>query len=191
MKKLFTAVCLFILAHSLNAADYIAIGDMRFFKAYESPAADVKIREYLPKGEKLERWNRMVTVQLHKNLKNPEDALKQIAGFVKKSNPAAHAELLKNEQTGDVLLDFIVFAPPGTPEHYSEWNMMRGKYVEGAGLILYLYAMRIYSVTESNVDKAITLIREERTKMMPLFIKASFEEQKEPDKAPAKQNQKK
>ena len=72
----------------------------------------------------------------------------------------------------------MTFAPDSAPVHFAEWNLMRARYVQGTGLIVYQYAMRLYKFGESSG----AVINAERNKMTGPFESASFEEQKESSK---------
>lgn len=49
---------------------------------------------------------------------------------------------------------------------------MRAKFVKGTGLVVYQYALRLYTID----DDSINVLTTERRKMMAPFVEASFEE---------------
>jgi len=176
MRRILTFVSIITLAHALSAAPYVMIGDLKLIKASAPADSEIQLREYLPEGERLEHWNRLASVRVFKTEKNAQKYLERVAATVRKSGPAARAEFFRNEQKKEAVLDFITFAPPASPEHFAEWNMMRAKFVEGAGLVVYQYALRLYVID----DDSIKMITSERRKMMGRFVEASFEELSEP-----------
>jgi len=176
MKHPLLAAAIFAgVAHLLSAAPHITIGDLKLVRVATPGPTAVKLRQYLPEGEVLERWNRMASVRVFKNEKDPLGYLEVVAAAVRKSDPTAHAEFFRQKKTSEMLLDFIIFSPPNSPAPFAEWNMMRAKLVPGLGLVVYQYAMRLYEVTESSIRS----IGPERRKMMTPFIQATFEEKTE------------
>ncbi len=152
---------------------YITMGDLKLFRAYAPKESAVDLREYLPEGETLDHWNRLASVRVFKDLKDPKQYLSDLAGAVKQSNPAARFQFLQNDETKELILDFMMFAPSSARERFAEWNLMRAKYVEGTGLVVYQYAMRVYNPNRSSAP----IIIAERNKMVDRFGSASFEEQ--------------
>ncbi|MBP6865851.1 MAG: hypothetical protein KBC32_11375 [Candidatus Didemnitutus sp.] len=177
MKRILAFVTFFGLVHFSSASPHITIGDLKLVRAYAPAESESQLREYLPEGENLERWNRLASVRVFAKEKNPQKYLERVADMVRKSSPAARAEFFRNEQKKETVLDFITFAPPGAPEHFAEWNMMRAKYVKGTGLVVYQYALRLYVID----DDSISVLTSERRKMMAPFVEASFEEKEEPN----------
>jgi hypothetical protein len=153
---------------------YITIGDLKLFRAYAPPDSKVDLREYLPEGETLDRWNRLASVRTFKDLKDPKQYLANMAEAVRQSHPSARYQFFESEKTKERILDFMTFPPDSAPVHFAEWNLMRAKYVEGTGLIVYQYGLRLYKTDASSAS----VILAERNKMMGPFENASFEEQK-------------
>jgi len=179
MKKILTVLSFLTLAQLLTAAPYVMIGDLKLVRAFAPAESEIQLREYLPEGESLERWNRLASVRVFKTEKNAQKYLERVADMVRKSGPSARAQFFRNEQKKETVLDFITFAPPISPEHFAEWNLMRAKFVEGTGLVVNQYALRLYVID----DDSIKVITSERRKMMARFVEASFEEKTEPNQA--------
>lgn len=179
MKRILSFLAFLGLAHFLSAAPYITIGDLKLVKAFAPADAENQLREYLPKGDSLTRWNRLASVRVFKSEKNAQKYLERVAGMVRKSHPSARAEFFKNEEKKETVLDFITFAPADSLEHFAEWNMMRAKFVKGTGLVVYQYALRLYVID----GDSIRVITSERSKMMAPFVEASFEEKPEPNQS--------
>ena len=156
----------------LGAKPHINIGSLKLVRAYAPSDSKVQLREYLPEGETLERWNRLASVRILKKEKDPKKYLERVAAMVMKSHPSARAILLMNDEKHTLILDFMMFAPKTAPEHFVEWNLMKAKYIKGTGLIVYQYAFRIYNPKEENIDT----LKSERKSMTTPFGDATFEE---------------
>lgn len=161
------------LTATASAADpFITIGEQKFFLAYAPEDSAVQLREYLPKGETLKRWNRMASVRVFKDLDDPQAFLASVAESVEKSYPAARSQFLENEKEGKIILDFLTFDPENSPARFAEWNLMRAEYAKGRGLVVFQYAMRFYKID----DRATAALNAERERMVGPFGKVTFTE---------------
>jgi hypothetical protein len=161
---------------TVQAEPFITIGDLKLYQASAPPNSKEELREYIPKGESLKEWSELASVRVFKKLKDPTEYLKTVAATVSKSHPSARYQFLKNDTTKGLVLDFMTFPPKTVPKFYAEWNLMRADYVEGKGLVVYQYAMRIFDVgpqTGAIVNKA-------RDKMVAPFQAATFDRVEEP-----------
>jgi len=174
MKKTFLLLLL-ITTGRILAAPYVTIGDLKFFKAYAPADSPVQLREYLPAGETFDHWNRMASVRVFKDQKDPKKYLDAVAAQVVKSHPAARAQLLQNDKTKTLVLDFMTFPADDVRPRFAEWNLMRAKYIKGTGLVVYQYAVRFYVVGKETG----ALVNAERNKMVAPFESATFEEKEE------------
>ena len=160
------------LSGTATAAQFISIGDVRFLLAYAPPESPVHIREYLPAGQTLDKWTQLASVRTFADLNDPAAYLQGLAKKVAGSDPNARAQLLQNADKSVMVLDFLVFSPATAPVAYAEWNLMRARYEQGKGLIVYQYARRFY-----NPDAAAgKQILAEREKMLTPFSTATFAE---------------
>jgi len=176
MKRLLL-VLIILIAGKIHAAPCITIGDLDLFLAYAPADSPISLREYLPEGETLDKWNRMASIRVFSNLKNPKKYLAAVAKTAVNSHPAARAVTFQNEKTKDLVLDFMVFSPISAKLPFWEWNLMRATYVKGKGLVVYQYAMRGYNIKK----ELAVLVLAEREKMLNPFMEASFEEKETPD----------
>jgi hypothetical protein len=160
-------------ARVAGAAPFITIGATRFYRVYAPAESPIQLREYLPSGESIEHWSHLASVRIFKDINNPGLYLQNVAAGVAKSNPAARSRLLQNNQTHELLLDFMMFAPAGSAQAYAEWNLMRARFVEGKGLVVYQYAVRYYTFGADTGAK----VNAERISMMEPFGSAVFEEE--------------
>lgn len=158
---------------SKRAAPSITIGPRRLALAYAPADSPVGLREYLPAGESLDHWNRLASVRVFGGLNDPAAYLKNVAAGVAKSNPAARYQFLQNNETKDLILDFMVFATDPSKPTFAEWNLMRAVYEEGRGLVVYQYAVRYYTFGSQTGP----MVNEERNAMAGPFETASFIEQ--------------
>ncbi|HEV2700562.1 MAG TPA: hypothetical protein VGV09_02945 [Steroidobacteraceae bacterium] len=169
MKRLMVAA-LVLFSMPLQAAPFIAIGDLHLYLASQTRSPS-PLKEYLPTGEKFESWNRLASIRIFSNLNDPGAYLEGLGKHVVKDNPAAHYQILKNG-SGTIVLDFLTFSDLSIPKPFAEWNLMKATYVPGKGLVLYQYAMRIYVIDDALPGKVIA----ERNKVLTAFANATFAE---------------
>jgi hypothetical protein len=172
MKPIHSLLVAIAFTAAAKAQPTIAIGDVKLALAFTSKDSPESIREYIPKGESLDHWSRMASVRVFPKEKKPLDYLQRVGAGIPRTHPAARAQLLKHDKTGDNILDFLMFTADSST---AEWNLMRARYERGKGLIVYQYAVRFYTVDKS-LGPAIVA---ERLKMIDPFETASFEEIKE------------
>jgi hypothetical protein len=172
MKTIHSLLFAIALAGPARAQPTISIGDFTLVLAFASKDSLESVREYIPKGESLDHWSCMASVRVFPKEKSPLDYLQRVGARIPGTHPAARAQLLKHDKTGDNILDFVIFTADSAT---AEWNLMRARYEKGKGLVVFQYAKRFYSI-DKNLGPAIIT---ERLKMIDPFEAASFEESKE------------
>jgi hypothetical protein len=159
----------------------ITVGDLKFMLASAPVGSPTRMREYLPEGEHLENWVRLVSVQIFPKLRDSEEYLTKLATQVQNRDPATQYRIWRKDHNTPLVLDFMAFSYKNGFVEFLEWNLMKAHYVEGEGLVLNQYAMRIYN---PEMDASKTVIAE-RNKMLDVFAKASFEEEGAPGETSA------
>jgi hypothetical protein len=107
----------------------IRFGDTDFALSWSSnPSPELFKQEYLPAGQDPEHYDAMVMLDLRPDGAN---AGQMAAGMIeqlkarKASDPVTHYDLLINEHSGEVLLDFLISAPDPKDGLLVEWNAYR------------------------------------------------------------------
>lgn len=161
-----------VVSASVEAEPSITIGDTQFLLANAVPPEQPLLREYVPAGQTLDDWERLASVRIFKDLKDPRAYLDKLGNQVVHSHPAARAQLLQSDDRKGYVLDFMMFPPDSTRPFYAEWSLARAAYVEGKGLVVYQYSVRIYKVGPETGP----IVQAERVKMLKPFEAATFEE---------------
>lgn len=150
-------LCSFAPATAQDVADHlgvpgpILVGDTDYALAWSSnPQPGYFKQEYLPKGAVAESYESMVMVEFLAT----DAALSEVVGAQtemieqrKASDPVANFALFRNEENGEILLDFLLSAKDENGEFILEWNGYR--YVEGEfdgerGSMLFAISERAY-----------------------------------------------
>jgi hypothetical protein len=175
------------------ASPEIKIGDKEFVRVTDEENSVNSLREYIPKGETLDHWNRLASVRIFKNQNDPKKFLGNLASVVSAKTPVNSCRFYRNSKTKDIVLEFLELSPPSDKLHCVEWNMMRAKFVDGTGLVVFQYAMRLYAPVDDTGHRtpivwfsktAPEMINAERFKMIGSFFDSSFEEIDEVTQSP-------
>jgi len=104
----------------VEATPFIIVADIRFFLASSVPSDNPMVREYVPSGETLENWEQLVAVRVFPRLKDPHAFLDGLGHQVVKRNPETRYWLVQNNETKDLVLDFMAFPPSTTKPFYAD-----------------------------------------------------------------------
>lgn len=148
----------------LGAPGPITFQDTQFALAWSAnPSAGYFKQEYLPAGQKLERYDQMFMVEASRS-GTPEGAAAAKLAMLKKrkgSDPTVNWDIIRNNATGEIILDFIL-----SEKDIVEWNAYRyARLGKTGGIALYAISRRGYG------DKArdfLVNLKQSR----PLAIKA-------------------
>jgi hypothetical protein len=99
------------------------------------------IREYIPEGEKLDSWTRLASIREYSALHDPKAVAANLVRILKQNNPRAPSSVSENEQTGEVMVDFVTWPPD---EAFVEFNVWKYRRRDGGGLVAHQYALRDY-----------------------------------------------
>lgn len=114
------------------------------------PSANYVKQEYLPAGETLETYSRMLLVERLTGVAVPAAVRAQVDMLNKRkaSDPLVNMDLMQNEQAGEVLLDFIVSSADPQGQPIVEWNAYRYAPYKGPtgeqGVLLFAISRRGY-----------------------------------------------
>lgn len=141
----------------LDVPGPIALDGTDYNLAWSSqPSPGYTKQEYLPLGQDPESYESMVMVEfLAADLAPLEMAQAQVEmlNARRATDPLVNMALIENEQTGEVLLDFIVSSKDAAGEYIVEWNAYRYANVENnegeTGGLLFAISHRAYGNADS------------------------------------------
>jgi hypothetical protein len=159
--------------NSLTVKDYLSLPESLTFNstafklAWSShPNEGYYMQEYLPKGETLERFNRMMIVSAivgDVELKVAVDAKVEELNQRKATDQTVNFEISRNPTTGEYLLDFIVSASENGKTTITEWNVYRYMNLKeksgSEGILLVAYSRRAYG---DDIDSFLRSLKSER-----------------------------
>ncbi|TGL31301.1 hypothetical protein EHQ52_15285 [Leptospira koniambonensis] len=112
------------------------------------------IKEYLRKGDSLEKWNKMVTIFDWKNASEVKDILPKYIEQVVTPNSIRKPNMLKNTKSvykEDYIFEF--FLSPSSSD-YIEYNLHRMITTNSNKVISFIFALKIPMTGKKEVDSA-------------------------------------
>lgn len=130
-----------------------------------APSPTYVKQEYLPAGQSPERFDSMVLLEVVEgdlDVAGAAGAQVAMLNERKASDPLVNMDLIRNDATGEIILDFILSARDGEGEIIAEWNAYRYASLAenggGNGVMLMAISRRAYG------DEAVrTFLGELRT----------------------------
>ncbi|MEO6054193.1 MAG: hypothetical protein ABIP97_09290 [Chthoniobacterales bacterium] len=168
-------LCAFCLPLTARANPYLDFDGTRFYLAYAPNDPSDHLRQYVPAGESMDHWNRMLSSQLYKNLHDPEQYIKTLAHKVQGGKPEKNYELYIDKKKNMYLLEFVDISH----RNFVECNIMQANYEKGVGLNLWRYSWRIYNVDKMNekqLNSMAARIRKDMARIVPKFWVFDFHE---------------
>lgn len=123
--------------------------------AYRDANDYSSILEFIPQGQTLETWTRLAGVFVYDEINDPEQMAEGMIEEFKKRSPEVPYELRRDEKTGDLILDFMIWNPDTTGDNqlFVEYDIFKYSKRPGGGLVAQQYALRAYEDIKSFVDK--------------------------------------
>jgi hypothetical protein len=145
-------------ARSQPAVDRLAIPDSiefngeRYRLAWSShPSSSYYKQEYLPPGQTVDRFQRMVLIEAIVRGTDINAAVTAQIGMLNKrksTDPTVNFATLKNPKNGEIILDFILSAQDSKGGDVVEWNAYRYAALKGkggdSGVLLFGISRRAY-----------------------------------------------
>ncbi|MGA0532981.1 hypothetical protein [Hansschlegelia sp. KR7-227] len=150
----------------------------------DSPSPGYVRQGYLPKGETLETYDRMVMVEVVLGDLDPSTAAAakvRELGLRKATDPTVNSAAIRDDKTGEVLLDFTLSGQTPDGVGIAEWNAYRySPYKAGdqKGVVLFALSRRAYGDKRAAFFKSLKKTR-------PAAIKALIATKPPAVKAPS------
>jgi len=143
----------------------------------DKPNATYYIQEYLPKGEKVDQFNQLLTIHLFDKDIKIEDAVQQKVKELtvrKTTDPACNYQVSKSPNGKEYIVDFILSESQGDKMSIVEFNIYRYKQVDlgtgKKGILVYAYSKRAYG------DDITAFLKNLKTYRPPLLNAMSVSE---------------
>jgi len=126
---------------ALPGARAVTFDGKRLVHAAEGKTPVELWREFVPPGEKLERWTRLASVREYPTHRDPRTLAGELVRALKQHYPGAPFALFENPSTGEVIVDFLAWPDDRA---FTEFNVFRYGVRDGGGVVAQQYAIRVY-----------------------------------------------
>ena len=174
MKSVLTLFVALALCAQSVGQKVIVDGEEFFLTSSGENKAEV-IREFLPKGQKLADWTRLVSIRHIPGQKSPKDYIASLAQTYHSAYP--HMQFSADRAGDDWFLDFIAYPREETIPTFAEWNFFVARKHPKKRVVVYQYAVRAYSSV--SLDEAFRKLdaRSLRPRMLEKLKKEAFKEE--------------
>ncbi|MFD2555123.1 hypothetical protein [Sphingobacterium tabacisoli] len=139
-----------------------------------NPNKGYYVQEYLPKGEKVENFNQMLSIQLLEadiSINNVVSQKLRELNDRKKTDPICNYQVIENPDANEVIVDFLIGESKNDKMTVVEFNVYRYKQVELSdgkkAMLLYFYSKRSYG---EGITSFLQTLKTERTKYINEMI---------------------
>jgi hypothetical protein len=130
--------------------------------AFDTKNDDESLKEYIPRGEKLESWTKLASLHEYSKLNDPKATVDALVRLLKQQNPRAPVAVITNAKTGDMIVDFVTWPQDAS---FCEFNVFRYSKKPGGGLVAQQYALREYKDQEGFL-KGLKPVRQRLVRLM-------------------------
>lgn len=159
----------------LSAPETISIGGTDYHLSWSSsPSNTYYKQEYLPKGQKAEKFTAMLLIEAVKGdltIKQAVSSQIQMLQERKGKDPVVNYSVIENKDKTEIILDFLM-----SEGDIVEWNAYRYKSIDGKAVQLFGMSKRSYG----DSTKFLTALKTDRTKYINQIATAEMPKIKVP-----------
>ncbi len=145
------AVALFLAAEPAEATRTLKFDDVTYTRAFVSQNDTDHLAEYVPPGETVDDWTKLVAVRVFGQLDDPAQVIDAFAKTLMKTNPLARYKILVKDDKSEAMIDFLTWPEDGS---YMEFNVFRYLKRPGQdGLVCYQFAHRFSDTSPESLEK--------------------------------------
>ncbi|MVN23500.1 hypothetical protein [Mucilaginibacter arboris] len=140
----------------------------------DKPNSSYYIQEYLPSGEKVEKFNEMLTIHLFNTDISLKDAVQQKIKELndrKKTDPTCNFMVNESPDGKEIMVDFLIGESKDDKMSIAEFNVYRYKQVDlgekKKGILVYAYSKRAY---DDGITSFYKNINDSRTDFLNAMI---------------------
>jgi hypothetical protein len=148
-------------------AHVVVVDGTTFGSAYRVEKGGQYLTEYVPIGETIDRWSRLVGVRRFPQIDNPVAYVLNLASGYHKRQPTMRFASEFDPKRHRAKVDFL--EPAAT---YVEWDYFRAEQSKGGGIIVYQYAVKIPRVGDP--DAMGSVFHALRGRLIPILDGSLF-----------------
>ena len=129
-----------------------------YYLAHTDQNDSQMIEEFVRKQDTIHKWQRLLSIRRFKALKDSRALVKSFVDALKEQNAKAPYDVQVNKATGEILFDFVVWAPDGSTAEFNVWKFKNTP----EGVVGYQFAIKSANARTlmSNLQKMRTAILE-------------------------------
>jgi hypothetical protein len=147
---------------ALSDEDAVHFDGQTLVLRWEGENPGETIKEYIPADQKLDSWTRLASIRTYAELDDPGALAGSVIRQLKKDYPDSPCAIIENPETGEVVIDFVLWPADLT---FVEFNVFKYSQGEDGGVIAEQYALREYDDTEGFL-KGLRPVRERLVNLM-------------------------
>lgn len=163
------------------AGPIVEVGGITFQQVFKESKGSESLHEYLPPGEKLDSWTKLVAFREFSKPREPKAYIENLATVYRKKFPHMQFAVFQDVSTGDWMIDYFAYLKDEKPK-YIEWNFFRARKAK-KGIVVFQYAVRIFH--DGWVLKVKDEMKSTRIKSLEFLLPTWFEEKPNSTSAPA------
>jgi hypothetical protein len=164
-----------IVAHSeepvVKQKEFVRFDGKTFALAWENSKPDEIVKEYISDGEKLESWTKLASTREYPKFNDAMALASNLLQTLKKQNPNTPSSIVKNEKTGEVMVDFIAMSPDNS---FVEFNIFKYGPRPGGGVLAQQYALRAYK----DITTFLKGMKPERVRLLEIMATTGLQQGK-------------
>ena len=149
---------------TLAGARALTFDGKRLVHAAEGRTPAEAWREFVPPGEKLERWTKLASVREYPSHRDPKALAGELVRALKQRYPGAPFSLIENKSTGEVIVDFVAWPDDRA---FTEFNLFRYGTRDAGGVVAQQYALRVYG----DAAEFLRRLKAERLRLLDIMAK--------------------
>src|SRR5262249_505831 len=92
-----------------NETEQVTFDGQKLKLAFDADSEGDTIKEYIPNGQTLKKWTKLASIRGYPKLNDAHELAAAVVREVEEKNPKADAHLKQNEETGETVIDFVVW----------------------------------------------------------------------------------
>ncbi|MFZ4733757.1 MAG: hypothetical protein ACOYK7_14555 [Pirellulales bacterium] len=162
-----------------DGGDVVSFDGQTLVLASQGANDNEQVLEFIPEGEKLDRWTRLASVRVYDKSQDPKALAGGLVKQVKMVYPQAPCALMEHAATGASIVDFVVGPADGS---MVEFNIFKYSRMDDGRVVAEQYAIRRTGDVRGFLARELKPLRE---RLLPLMAEEGLRLGEAAEAAPA------
>jgi len=163
-----------------DGGDVVSFDGQTLVLAAQGENDNEQVLEFIPKGEKLDRWTRLASVRVYDKSQDPKLLAGGLVKQVKMAYPQAPCAIMEHAATGASIVDFVVGPADGS---MVEFNIFKYSRMDDGRVVAEQYAIRRTGDVRGFLARELRPLRE---RLLPLMAEEGLRLGETAEAAPGK-----